>query len=386
MNLEKQIKRHVIGPMHQFFAVVALGFEDFCRKEIAALSDTVRLGGTVAGGVEFHGRLIDLYRANLHLRTATRILMRLDTFKATHFSQLEKKTGSLPWMLYLPEGCVPACKVSAHHSRLYHTGAVAQRIARSISAYWSDQGIAPAENKDQALFVRLEQDAVTLSLDSSGAKLYQRGLKTHSGRAPLRETLAAGILQIAGFRPDRPLVDPMCGTGTFSLEAAMMAKHVAPGLQREFAFMHWPAFRPAQWRHLQKEAAREIRRVDRPLIWASDQDAAACTRLTQCMERNHLDDAVQVRCADFFSWRPDAVETNNGLIVLNPPYGLRFSDAENIGILYERIGDRLRTAYRGWKAALILPDRSMARRTRLSGKWHPLHHGGLPLILMTGRI
>ena len=386
MNLDKRIKRHVIGPRHDFFAVALPGHEALVLREIEGLSPTVASGAPAKGGAVFSGRLTDLYLANLHLRLAGRILMRIASFRAAGFSRLERQARAVTWSLYLPAGEIPRIQVTAHHSRLYHTQAVAERIQTCIAEHWTQLGIEPAPSRDQTLFLRLLDDTATLSLDSSGDNLYRRGLKTHSGRAPLRETLAALILQIAGYRPDRPLLDPMCGAGTFSLEAAMMAKAVAPGLQRRFAFMRWPAFRSAQWEHLRQEAALRIKTLGRPLIWASDIDAAACARLSACIAQNNLSDAVQVAQQEFFDLRPGEISNQPGLVVLNPPYGRRLPALATAESLYQRIAGKLVQDFKGWKVALLVPDENLARRLNLPLRFLQLAHGGLTPVLLTGRM
>jgi putative N6-adenine-specific DNA methylase len=386
MNLDKRIKRHVIGARHDFFAVSLPGCEDLARQELDGLSPTLEIGGPAGGGVAFSGRLTDLYLANLHLSTVGRILMRLAAFKATGFSQLEKQTRALAWSLYLPAGAIPGFNVTAHHSRLYHTQAVAQRIRESIAGHWAAMEIPPAASKDQTLFVRLVDDRVTISLDSSGENLYRRGLKTHAAQAPLRETLAALILRIAGYDPARPLVDPMCGAGTFSLEAALMAKAVAPGIHRRFAFMQWPAFRPRQWQYLKDSATRRIRHLERPMIWASDIDTAACARLLDCVRQNGLNDAVRVGPQDFFSLLSNSFGRQAGLIVLNPPYGRRLAKGAAPDDLYRRIAAKLTKDFKGWKAALLVPEKRLADTLKLPFKTFGLEHGGLKLTLLTGRL
>ncbi len=386
MNLDKRIKRHVIGARHDFFAAGLPGYEYLVRQELEGLSPTLEPGGPANGGVAFSGRLTDLYLANLHLPTAGRILMRLAAFRATGFSQLEKQTRALAWSLYLPVGAIPEFNVTAHHSRLYHTQAVAQRIRKSITGHWAGIGMEPAASKDQTLFVRLVDDRVTISLDSSGENLYRRGLKTHTARAPLRETLAALILRIAGYDPARPLVDPMCGAGTFSLEAALMAKSIAPGLYRNFAFMHWPSFRPRQWQYLKNSATCRIRQLERPMIRASDIDAAACARLLDCVNQNGLSDAVQIEPKDFFSLHSNSFGRQPGLIVLNPPYGRRLSKGAAADELFRRIAAKLTTDFKGWKAALLVPEKRLADTLKLPFKAFGLEHGGLKLTLLTGRL
>jgi putative N6-adenine-specific DNA methylase len=386
MNLDRRIRHRIIGARHAFFAVTWPGYEELGRRELEQLFPNLELGPATLGGVTFKGRLTDLYLANLQMRTAGRILMRLTTFKAAGFGQLEKHAKALTWPIYLPAGAIPRIHVTARHSRLYHSQAVAERIQKSIVEHWTALGIGPTPCPGQCLYVRLLDDQVTFSLDSSGPNLHRRGLKTHAARAPLRETLAAVILRLADFQADEPLLDPMCGAGTFSLEAALMAKTMAPGLRRSFAFMAWPAFRPPQWNHLQMNATRAITRLERPLIWASDMESAACSALSACIRQNGLADAVRVVQKDFFSLQPAEVTDQTGLVVLNPPYGRRVQAAGGVEGLYHRIAAKLRRDFQGWKAALLVPGASLAGQLGLPLKALPLAHGGLQLTLLTGTI
>jgi putative N6-adenine-specific DNA methylase len=273
---------------------------------------------------------------------------------------------------------------------LYHSQAVAQHVALAVAACWRDLGVAPADSPDHSLFVRLDQDLVTLSLDSSGANLYRRGLKIHGGQAPLRETLAAAILRIAGYHPELPLIDPMCGSGSFTLEAALWAKQIPPGFHREFAFMQWPAFRPRQWQHLKTTAQKAIRTLPHPLIHASDLDPEACRRLAACVTRHHLDDAVDVQCHDFFALQPppprDGHPPATGLIVLNPPYGVRLTPDRRMETFYKRIGAKLADDFKGWHVALIVPSPHLIGTQPFPTTSIPLLHGGLQLTLLVGKV
>lgn len=388
VNLEKQIRRHVVAQRHPFFAQSAPGFEAVCRHELHGLLPAIGDEVVARGGIAFTGHLLDLYRANLHLRTAGRLLLRIAEFRATNFEQLALKTGSITWAWYLPWGTLPRCRVTTHHSRLFHSGAVAVRIVDAIDRYWRLQGVAATPVPCQTLFVRMENDRAMLSLDSSGEHLYRRGVKHHRARAPLRETLAAAILLQAGYRPDMPLLDPMCGAGTFSLEAALMAKNMAPGLLREFAFTQWPAFRPRQWNHLKTEAQGACRRLSRPLIMASDIDRTACSDLHDCVDRHGLTDAVHVSCRDFFDLKPgdDCGDLREGLVVLNPPYGLRLKAGRQVSALFRGIGLKLRTDFKGWNAAVLVPRPDLARHLPSQFTRTPFTHGGLAMLLMSGRI
>jgi putative N6-adenine-specific DNA methylase len=386
MNLEKRIKRHVTGRRQEFFAVTLPGFQQLCADELATVSDTLAAKQVISGGVSFEGRLSDLYLAALHCRIPVRVMMRLARFKATNFGHLKGKTQEIPWELFLAEGVMPVCHVTARQSRLYHTSAIAGHIAQGIAARWSELGAAPEPCQSQVLFVRLEKDAVTLSLDGCGAPLYQRGLKPHTAKAPLRETTAAGILSLAGFTPDDALIDPMCGSGTFSLEAALMAKAVPPGFHRNFAFMQWPAFRPRQWAHLQKVAGQRIRRLNHPLIQASDSDEKAVAQLRDGIIRNRMEDAITVSKADFFDLQPQGRPPEKGVIVLNPPYGRRLTAKGSLEGQYREIAAKLKSDFKGWRVALLVPRKHLIRNLGLSLKSIPLQHGGLNLVLLVGRI
>ena len=383
--LTKRVRRHVAGRIREYYAVTALGVEDFCRQELIDL-DLDGSGLSVdTGGVAFAGRLVDCQRANLHLRTATRILMRIEAFSATNLRRLEKKTGDIAWELFLPAGHLPDVKVSSRRSRLYHTAAIARSIQDSITRRLDGAGGPLSPGFPQTLYVRAVEDRFTLSLDSSGEPLYKRGLKAGPARAPIRETLAAAMLMAAGYDSRRPLVDPLCGSGTFSLEAAMMAKQMAPGLKREFAFMGWPAFREDQWAFLKREAESHMTVLDHPLIFASDIDGGACQRLSGLILGNGLSDAVKVAQKDVFQCEANQYGGGQGLVTINPPYGIRIGSANQAAILFNRICRHLVQRFNGWEVVLIAP-RDLVRQLPFATRRLPLFHGGLKLTLIVGTI
>jgi putative N6-adenine-specific DNA methylase len=261
-------------------------------------------------------------------------------------------------------------------------------MSGAIASYWQQMGADRVDAPGQSLWIRIEDDHLTLSLDSSGNFLYQRGLKTHPGRAPIRETLAAAILMAAGFRADRPLIDPMCGSGTFALEGALLAKQVPPGLMREFAFMDWPAFRPRQWQYFKSQAVDAIKTCSQPMILASDIDGTACQALAGCIAANGLQDAVRVRPADFFQLAPDQIigEFGPGLVVLNPPYGRRLHPAEGLEHLYRTIGSKLADSFKQWRVAVLVPRPELIANLPAGLTSRSLTHGGQTLTLVTGTI
>jgi putative N6-adenine-specific DNA methylase len=385
-TLEKRIKRHVIGRAHDFFAVTVPGFEAICAGELTALGLN---GRTVFGGVEFSARLHEAYRANLTLRTANRILMRIHSFRAIAFRSLEKAASQFPWELFLPAGTTPKLHVTTHHCRLHHTDAIADRMAASIQERLERANPAApsaASMLAQQVFVRGTDDRFVVSIDSSGQNLYLRGIKTHSGKAPLRETMAAAALMHAGYTGAQPFLDPMCGTGTFALEAALTAKSMPPGWFRDFAFMGWPGFRAKRWDYLRRKAAEGIQELGTHKIFASDIDPEACRQLDECIRRCTLTDAVSVVCRDFFELDPRDVTDRPGLVALNPPYGRRIGNESESRERIDATLARLRSHYAGWKFILIVP----AGRERLEigapVQAYPFTHGGLKVSVMVGII
>ena len=384
--LAKRIKRHITGRDQVFFAVTAPGVESLCRDELKGIGIAEETMQVLPGGVEFIGRQVDCCRANLYSRIATRILMRIAEFKATGFGELEKKVAGIPWELYLYPGISVGITVSAQKSRLIHTDAIADRIDKVLTAHLGSHRV-DASALNQRIFVRAVSDRFTLSIDSSGDPLYKRGIKTHGGSAPLRETGAAAILKLAGYSPGTPLVDPMCGSGTFSIEAAMMALNLPPGWFRDFAFRGWPAFRPRQWTHLREEAKKEFVQIARPCILACDRDPEICRTLFACLEAFDLSRAVRVECRDFLDreFIPFPPETQ-GLIVINPPFGRRLGTASQSTALITAICGRLKTSFAGWRFALLIPNTGIAKKIPFSHEARPFYHGGLKLILLTGAV
>ena len=385
----------MIGKTHRFFAATLPGFEALCRRELSRAEIPVTAADTAFGGVEFAGRLHHAYLANLHLKTANRVLMRLFTFSAVHFNQLDKILTDLPWELFIRPDADTRLHVTAKSSRLIHSDAIGQRfktaIARRLNGEVADKHHAPA-GAVQQIFVRVQKDRFTVSLDTSGELLHKRGIKTQGGKAPVRETMAAAIMMIAGYQTGDILIDPMCGTGTFSLEAAMTAKNIPAGWYREFAFMNWPAFKSNQWHHIRKQAEKNMVEMKRPAIFASDIDTAAVQKLDKIVGTHDLSDAVQVTAADFFTLTAKKFQiitkspAAKGLIVLNPPYGRRLSSQKDAEKTILHICKKLKHDFKGWKTALLLPDPCLLSKIPFTVTSRPLSHGGLAITLASGRI
>jgi putative N6-adenine-specific DNA methylase len=386
----KRIKRHIVGRSRTYFVITAPGLETLCLNELNSHPLSVKDSAVIPGGIEFQGRLIDCYLANLHLRAANRILMRIQTFKATNFRQLKKKVFNIPWELYLPKGLVPKVHITTKHCRLHHTVAISERILRNISKRFAQSEFNQVDQtickNSHEIYVRGLEDRFTVSIDSSGDILYKRGLKIHKGRAPLRETLAAAALLLAGYKGSEPLIDPMCGSGTFSLEAALMAKRIPPGWFRSFAFIEWPSFQLKPWEYIKRQAESNFVRPKRPLIFASDIDSNACRKLEQCLQTYDLSDAVNVQSKDFFAMVPRELTDQVGVVVINPPYGRRIGCRQESEDLFHSICNKIKRDYKGWKVVLFAPNRQLAGQVPFEVNMYPMLHGGLKLTVLAGKI
>lgn len=388
--LQKRIKRHVIGRPQRFFAASSPGFEKACLQELKIRLPDIQQASTTPGGVEFTGRLDDCFRANLKLHIPNRILMRVSSFKSTNFRQLEKKAGDIAWELFVRPDSRLKVHVATRHCRLLHSGAIAERIKRAInerlSGFESGQHLPGTAGGPQNIFLRGVDDFFNVSIDSSGELLYKRGLKEHTGKAPLRETLAGGALIMAGYNGSEPLLDPLCGTGTFSLEGALMTKRIPPGWFRKFAFYRWPSFSKKRWMFIKRQAESKIVQSRHPVIFASDSDGTVCQKLEACIRKYHLTDTVQVQQMDFFKIDPLELTDRTGTVCINPPYGRRLGGRQESDAFLHAVGDKLKQAYQGWKLVLLAPGRKKAGTLPFQTKSIPVQHGGLKLRLLTGKI
>ncbi len=355
---------------YQLFVASAPGMEDITAREITGLGlardDAAE---TVPGGVEFSGDLETVYRANLWLRTASRVLVRLSTFYATDFAGLRTKASRLPWERYLRPGQPVAIRATCHQSRLYHSDAVIERVLGAIgdrlSATVTLDAATDAEEAEQPaqlVVVRLFKNRCTVSVDSSGALLHRRGYRLATAKAPLRETLAAGLVLAAGWDRRAPLLDPFCGSGTIPIEAALWARNIAPGKARNFAFMAWPDFALAVW-EATLAAAIAAERPDAPPILASDRDAGAIRAAQSNAARAGVADDIAFTCQAVSAIAPPP---GPGWIVANPPYGVRVSENKDLRNLYAQFGNVLRAHCPRWRVTFLCSDLALVRQTRLS--------------------
>ena len=366
----------------QFFVITAPGLEEICGVESVAIGlEGVR---PASGGVEFSGGLRELYTANLHLRTATRILVRFGGFKATDFPDLFRKTLRLPWGSYLRSDTAVEIRATAHRSRLIHTGRIIETISAAIDRALGRETLGDSNARfKQLILVRFEEDNCTISCDSSGELLHKRGYRSATGAAPLRETLAAASLLLLGWDGSTPLCDPLCGSGTIAVEGGLIATHQPPGRHRHFAFMHWPGYRPGLWQALTEEADRQ---AIAPLssIYASDSDQRVLAVATQNARQAGVADLIDFSCSDLQSL---PVRPGPGLVLCNPPYGIRLGQGEDLAALYRGLGSGFKRSFPGWTIAFIAPDEDLAIATALEVRSRVrLVNGGLAVSLYTATI
>jgi putative N6-adenine-specific DNA methylase len=387
------------------FAITAPGLSDITAGELRALGATVT--DTDAAGVAFECDLRGLARANVHLRTASRVLVRIDEFRAATFHELEKRVARVEWGRWLAPARAVTIRVTCRKSRLYHSGAVAERIAAVLAPFAGHvggvkrvadaDGTAPdppdavAEPNDdetaQLLVVRLLDDRCTLSIDSSGALLHQRGYRLASGKAPLRETLGAALVLASGWVPGTALLDPFCGSGTLAIEAAMLARQIAPGRSRDFAFQQWPGCEPTVLDDVRGAALAAERSAAGAPILASDRDAGAIEGAIANAQRAGVADDILFSVGAVSSLQlPDGL-TAPGCVVTNPPYGVRVGDSAELRNLYARTGAVLRRHCAGWRLAVVSADRKLVGQLGI-----PLvdalrtSNGGLPITFAVGEI
>lgn len=311
------------------FAVCAPGLAPLLAAELQALA--LPAGTVSEAGVELPLTLDGLVRCNLWLRTASRVLVRLGESDARHFAELEALAARLPWRDVLARQATVRLRVTARKSRLYHTGAVAERIGKAIAAVLPEVRFATprAEDDDdgdssaQLVIARLDRDRCTISIDSSGDLLHRRGWRQATAKAPMRETLAAAVLTVSGWTPDAALWDPCCGSGTLAIEAALRAAGAAPGLSRTFALTDWPVWSAEATRCVRdaQSAARAAMQLDRiPPIIASDRDAGAIAAARANAERAGVGARIRL---EQVAIRDAALAPPGAWIVSNPPYGHR---------------------------------------------------------------
>lgn len=371
--------------LNQYFAVSPKGMEEVTAKELSSLgASEVK---TSMGGVYFSGDLEILYKSNLWLRSASRVLVPLKEFACLHQEMLYDQVKRIKWEHYLTPEKTFAIDTTLVNSRMNHSHFVSLKAKDAIvdqlrSRFQGERPSINTEDPDLRIHLFINNNRCILSLDSSGESLHKRGYRQGTGPAPLKENAAAALLLLAGYDGSQPLMDPMCGSGTFLIEAALISLNLAPGLMRShFGFMEWPDYDETLWSRLLDNAENVAQRVLRAPIHGSDCDRrvldlalknakAAGVAKWVTLEKKFLD---QIRPGDL----------DSGILVANPPYGERIgargdsSDGE-IKALYREWGDVMKRYFAGWTAYLLTGNLDAAKSVGLHpSKKYPLFNGGI---------
>ncbi|MEM7753022.1 MAG: class I SAM-dependent RNA methyltransferase [Pseudomonadota bacterium] len=355
----------------ELFLVVAPGLEPMLAAEAGELGFDVT--GTVPGGVTLSGDWPEVWRANLVLRGATRVLVRVAGFRALHLAQLDKRSRKLPWAYWLRADVPVRVEATCRKSRIYHAKAATQRVEGALVA----AGVSLKPQAPVTLKLRIEDDLATFSLDTSGVSLHKRGLKAEVNKAPMRETLAALFLRAAGFDGTGSVYDPMCGSGTFVLEAAEIASGLQPGRARDFGFQKLATFDPAGFERMRKDVSP----TGPVRFFGSDRDAGAVRMSAANSERSGLGGVTAFHMAPIGEATPP--EGPPGLVIVNPPYGGRIGNKGVLHGLYGAFGKTMVERFAGWRVAMVTADAGLAKSTGL--KWEApgpiVDHGGTKIRL-----
>jgi putative N6-adenine-specific DNA methylase len=360
----------------RFFAPCPRGLEAELAKELNELgvADTA----PASGGVAFAGDLKLAWRVNLWSRLAVRVLQQVAHGRYRGEDDLYEAALALPWPAWFGPQRTLAVHAVAHRSPLKSLNFASLRIKDAVcDRFRADCGERPSvdtRSPDVPLLLYLDRDAYTLYLDLTGAPLNRRGFRREAAAAPLNENLAAGILRLAGWHPDIPLLDPMMGGGTLLIEAAMLALNIAPGLKRHFAFEHLTSFDRVEWARLRKDAQAAALPARALPIYGCDLDPAMLAATEVNLRAAGLLDCVRVKQADALTVAAPAA---SGILVSNPPYGVRLAQPEPAAF-YRALGNALKQRFTGWTAWLLSADPELPRRIGLKASRRiPLYNGPL---------
>lgn len=359
----------------EIFLVTAPGLESALVAE--AREKGFKAPAPVLGGVTVTGGWPEVWRANLELRGAVRVLARVAEFRALHLAQLDKRARKVRWAGILRADAPFRVEASCKKSRIYHQGAAAQRIKTAIK---DALGATVADDAEVAIKARIDDDLCTISVDTSGESLHKRGHKMEVAKAPMRENMAAMFLRQCGYRGGEPVVDPMCGSGTFVIEAAEIAAGLKPGRSRHFAFERLASFDAAAWQKLRGAGPGAIS-APGLRFHGSDRDAGAIRMSRANAERAGVAALTEFREQAVSDLTPPAGPP--GLVIVNPPYGARIGDKQSLAPLYRALGETLRTRFAGWRVGLITNEAALAEATglRFAPPGPPVTHGGLRVTL-----
>ena len=367
--------------MEKFFASCPRGLESLLVEDLTAVG--VMDSQAIPGGVHFSAEWPACYAANLHSRIATRILWRVAHGRYAKEDDIYKLALDTAWPSWFAAGQTIRVDVTAVKSPLKSLEFITLRIKDAIcDRFRADTGKRPSvdtREPDVRMHGFITADECTLYLDTSGAPLYQRGLRQKTVDAPLKENVAAGILRLSGWQPGTPLLDPMCGSGTFLLEAAQMALCIAPGAGRDFGFQRLKNFQLGVWKDLLDKAMDAEKPAANAQIYGSDISPVAVRAALANLDRAGLLPAVTLSTGDVLEIdAPANYGKTNGIMIANPPYGERLSELDELAAFYPLLGSALKRNFAGWNCYFLTADMRLPKLMRLTpSKKTPLFNGAI---------
>lgn len=360
------------------FVQVVPGLEQALLDELQELG---LRGNAVVGGVEVKGEGDAMFAIHMHSRVAGRVLVRVGRFGATTLEQLARNVKQAPWSRWIHPHQGVDVRVSSMGSRLRHRETIEKKVQNAIGDALRGPRVSSGRPPREPVLVmlRIVSDEVEISVDASGDLLHRRGWRQATAKAPLRENLAAGILRLAGWQPGEPLVDPMCGSGTFPIEAATIAMGLPPGARRGFAFERWPSHDDRAWTAFQKKRPGILDK-HAPIL-GSDRDPGAIVAARGNADRARVSDRISLQQIPLRELEPPS---KRGLVIANPPYGKRVGESTAV---FGELGRTLRERWVGWRVALLVPDRGLLGRLGLRlEEVTRFTNGGIPVMLMVGEV
>ncbi len=362
---------------NHYFASCPRGLEDILQKELLVInaSDLEK----VDGGILFTGNHEVLYKANISSRVATRIMYLVKKGVYENEEDIFKSALDVNWSSLFEVNKTIKVSTTAIKCPLKSVDFMTLRIKDAICDFFRKKfGKRPSvevREPDIKVHLFLERNNFSLYLDASGNPLYQRGFRAASVEAPIKENLAAGIIELSGWKPGQAFLDPMCGSGTFLIEAALIATNQAPGLRRDFGFMAWKNFDKALFKNIKKSYQNAIIQKDFLRIYGSDKDLRAIRVSKKNLVLAGFEDCIQLACKQFKEIKPPLDE---GVLVTNPPYGERIGDDEELDNAYPDWARTLKQSFAGWRTYFLTNDFRMPKLMRLApSKKTPLFNGAL---------
>ena len=372
--------------MEHFFASAPRGLEALLAAELAGLgAQGVK---EVPGGAAFSGEWRVCYAANLWSRLASRILWRVAEFDYAGEGDLYEAARKLDWMRMFTVERTLRVNVSAQKSPLKSLDFATLRIKDAVCDRFRDAlGVRPSIDRadpDVRVHAFLEAARGAFYLDTSGEPLFKRGWRAGAGEAPLRENLAAGIVMLSGWKPDEPLLDPMCGGGTLLVEAAAMARGRAPGANRRFGFEKLKIFNAPLWERVKKDSLQQKTPPRNLEIYGSDNDPRVLNDARRNLAGAGVERWVKLECTDILERTAPAT---TGVMVANPPYGERIGSKEELALFYPKLGTALKNNFAGWRCHFFTADLRLPKLVRLQpSRRVPLYNGALECRLFEIRI